>query len=146
MATKCTTTTTKKEEFIPEIHRSYAIGGLEAYRTLILQESEKCGVLIYTQGSEYEALAQEDNVIKVTAQTSYLTLETMNAKIGPRYPVLIINDEYGGRGLNFRAEGHPHGITMLILGTFPDRISRHQTLWRVGRYGDKCTRIRDTKF
>jgi len=35
---------------------------------------------------------------------------------------------------------------MLILGTFPDRITRHQTLWRVGRFNDECTRIRDTKF
>ena len=35
---------------------------------------------------------------------------------------------------------------MLILGTFPDRIARHQTLWRVGRFGDACTRIRDTNF
>ena len=35
---------------------------------------------------------------------------------------------------------------MLILGTFPDRIARHQTLWRVGRFGDKCTRIKDTNF
>ena len=35
---------------------------------------------------------------------------------------------------------------MLILGTFPHRIARHQTLWRVGRFGDACTRIRDTNF
>ena len=35
---------------------------------------------------------------------------------------------------------------MLILGTFPDRTTRIQTLMRVGRFGDKCKRIRDTKF
>jgi len=70
----------------------------------------------------------------------------MDAKLGAYYPVFLINDEYGGRGLNFRAQTNPHGITMLILGTFPDRITRHQTLWRVGRFNDKCTRIRDTKF
>ena len=70
----------------------------------------------------------------------------MDARLGPYYPVFLINEEYGGRGLNFRAQSNPHGITMLILGTFPDRITRRQTLWRVGRFNDKCTRIRDTKF
>ena len=38
------------------------------------------------------------------------------------------------------------GITMLILGSFPDRIAEIQTIFRVGRFGDKCTRIRERKF
>ena len=35
---------------------------------------------------------------------------------------------------------------MLILSSFPDRISCIQVLNRVGRLGDKCVRIRDTTF
>ena len=35
---------------------------------------------------------------------------------------------------------------MLILSSFPDRISCIQVLNRVGRFGDKCVRIRDTTF
>jgi len=93
----------KKEDFKPEIHRSEAIGGLEEYRTLIHKEREKCGVLIYATGKEFEALKEEDGVIHVTPQVPYLTLETMDAKLGAYYPVFLINEEYGGRGLNFRA-------------------------------------------
>ena len=68
-----------------------------------MKESEKCGVLIYATGNEYESLCEEPNVTPVTAQTNYLLLETMDTKVGARYPVYIINDVYGGRGLNFRA-------------------------------------------
>ena len=91
-------------------------------------------------------LSQEDNVIPVTIDTPHLALETMDAKLGNYYPVFMINDQYGGRGLNFRACNNRYGITMLILGSFPDRNSEIQTLFRVGRFGDACTRIRDTKF
>ena len=120
--------------------------GLDEYRTIINNERKKNGVLIYATGKEFAALSEEEGVIPVTAETPYETLETMDAKLGYFFPVFIINDEYGGRGLNFRAQSNPHGITMLILGTFSDRIARHQTLWRVGRFGDPCTRIRDTNF
>jgi hypothetical protein len=58
----------------------------------------------------------------------------------------MINEDYGGRGLNFRAANNPRGITMLILGTFPYSRARTQTLFRVGRFGDKCKRIQDTRF
>ena len=85
-------------------------------------------------------------MIPVTVSTQLLALETMDAKIGHRYPVFMINDQYGGRGLNCRAQSNRHGITMLILGSFPDRITEIQTLFRVGRFGDACTRIKDTKF
>ena len=46
----------KKDDYEPVIHESFFIGALEKYRTLILNESEKCGVLIYATGSEYESL------------------------------------------------------------------------------------------
>ena len=46
----------KKEDFNPVIHQSLHIGSLEEYRSLILRESEKCGVLIYATGTEYESL------------------------------------------------------------------------------------------
>ena len=122
------------------------IGSLEAYRQLILAESESRGVLIYANGTEYQALREEPNVIPVTPAVHYLNLETMDAKMGPRYPVYMISEDYGGRGFNFRAMHNPLGITMLVLSSFPDQISMTQTLFRVGRFGDNCRRIRDTKF
>ena len=94
----------------------------------------------------YSTLCEEDNVKPINEDTSIEELESMGKKQGARYPVFIFDDTYGGRGLNFRAPGNPHGITMLILGTFPDRTTRLQTLMRVGRYTDKCHRIQDTKF
>ena len=46
----------KKEDFEPTIHEAREIGTLEAYRTLILKESERACVLIYATGTEYESL------------------------------------------------------------------------------------------
>ena len=70
----------------------------------------------------------------------------MGDKFTHRFPVFLINSEFGGRGLNFRAATSVHGITLLILGTFPDPTARLQTLKRVGRFNDKCTRYWDTTF
>ena len=82
----------KKPEFDPQIHRSWAMNGLDEYRTLINKEREKCGVLIYATGKEFAALSEEDGVIPVTPEIPYEMLETMDAKIGHFYPVFIIND------------------------------------------------------
>ena len=70
----------------------------------------------------------------------------MDVKHGKCYPIFIIDDQYGGRGLNFRAQTSSHGITMLICGSFQDEITRNQALLRVGRFGDKCIRIQDSTF
>ena len=68
------------EEKLPEIHETYKIGSLEKYRTLILKASEKCGVLIYANGTEYESLKEESNVECVTDDTSHPRLEKMDTK------------------------------------------------------------------
>ena len=70
----------------------------------------------------------------------------MEEKKNGRYPVYLINSEFGGRGLNFRAKGNTEGITMLILGSFSDYRTRNQTLFRVGRFWDKCKRIQDANI
>ena len=72
--------------------------------------------------------------------------KTMDAKLGPRYPVYLISDKYGAIGLDFRAPSSPHGITLLIAGSFPNKMARTQCLKRVGRFNDKCTRVQDTAF
>jgi hypothetical protein len=46
----------KPEDFNPIVHEAFEIGSLEKYRTIILKESEKCGVLIYATGTEYKSL------------------------------------------------------------------------------------------
>jgi len=64
----------------------------------------------------------------VKESTNYKALETMDCKSGLYYPVFMINDQYGGRGLNFRAQNNPHGITLLILGSFLDKKTMKQVL------------------
>ena len=122
------------------------LGTIDKFRTFILQESERCGVLVYANGKEYEQLKNEDNITAVSEVDSHLPFETMDAKVGPRYPVYLISENFGTRGINFRAVNSDLGITLLILGSFPDPTTRLQTLKRVGRFTDKCTRVQDTSF
>ena len=49
-------------------------------------------MLIYATGNEFAVLSEEEGVIKVTAETPYKALETMDAKLGHSYPVFLIND------------------------------------------------------
>ena len=80
------------------------------------------------------ALKAEKITIPVKETTHFRAFETMDAKAGPNYPVYMIGDQYGGRGLNFRAQSNPHGITLLILGSFVDDKTMKQVLQRVGRW------------
>ena len=92
----------KKEDLDPVIHKTLTIGGFDASCNLILQESAKYGVLVYATGQLYDQLVAEEIATAVTEKTSYLDLENMDKPNGSHYPRFIINDKYGGRGLNFR--------------------------------------------
>jgi hypothetical protein len=70
----------------------------------------------------------------------------MHEKKDDVYPVFMMTHGKGDRGENYRAPGHPLGIALLIVATFPDARTRIQTLWRVERFNDKATRIQDTTF
>ena len=100
------------------------MGTIDKFRTFILKESEKCGVLVYANGQEYEQLKREGNIISISQNDSHLPFETMDAKVGPRYPVFLISENFGTRGINFRAANNDLGITLLILGSFPDPTTR----------------------
>ena len=103
-------------------------------------------MLVYANGAEFECLKQEDNIVEVTEDTDHKLFKTMDAKLGPRYPVYLISDRYGAIGLDFRAASNPLGITLLIAGSFPNTMARTQCLKRVGRFTDNCTRVQDTTF
>ena len=136
----------KHELHNPHVHKTRELGNLEAWRTFITTERQKCAVLVYATGQVYQALKAEEITIPVTEATPWRVLETMDSKIGSYYPVFMIDDRYGGRGLNFRAQYNPHGITLLILGSFVDEKTMKQVLQRVGRWKDKCNRVRDSTF
>jgi hypothetical protein len=61
------------------------------------------------------------------------------------YPVYLLNEEYGIRGLDYRAESNPLGICLVICSPFSDLRTRIQGLMRVGRNGDACVRIQNTE-
>ena len=68
----------------------------------------------------------------------------MDEKSQNRYPVYMINEEYGIRGLDFRAIACDFGAAQFICSPFSNLRNRHQCLMRVGRFGDDCIRIQDT--
>ena len=69
----------------------------------------------------------------------------MDRKGNDGYPVYLINEEYGIRGLDYRSETNRLGICLLVVSPFSDRRSRIQGLNRVGRYNEKCFRIQNEK-
>ena len=60
----------------------------------------------------------------------------MDEKKDGAYPVYLITEEYGIRGLDYRAPGNPNGILMLIVSQFSDPRTRIQALRRICRYSD----------
>ena len=57
-----------------------------------------------------------------------------------------MDENFGPRGVDFRAPKPSLGITLIIGGSFPDQRSYVQALMRVGRFNDECLRIQDTTF
>ena len=53
------------------------------------------------------------------------------------YPVYLMNEKYGCRGLDYRAKNNDHGICMIICSPFSDKRTRIQAMMRICRYGDK---------
>jgi hypothetical protein len=62
------------------------------------------------------------------------------------YPVYLANDKYGMRGLDYRATKNLHGVCLLVCSPFSNKMNRKQGLMRVGRYGDPCYRVVNSKM
>ena len=67
----------------------------------------------------------------------------MGNKNNGKYPVYLINEQYGVRGLDYRSYENSLGICMIIASPFSDMRTRIQGLMRVGRYNEDCYRIQD---
>ena len=93
----------KEEDYEPKNIKEVKLGTIDEFRPWILKESEKCGVLVYANGQEYEQLKLEDNITPVCEVKSHLALENMGVRFTTRFPVFLINADFGTRGLNFRA-------------------------------------------
>ncbi len=53
------------------------------------------------------------------------------------YPVYLIDEKYGCRGLDYRAKNNVHGICMIICSPFSDKRTRIQAMMRIRRYTDQ---------
>ena len=94
----------ESKDFTPVLHSELDLSTIDKQRALISKESESCGVLIYANGDRYKVLAEEEGVTKLADVTDLNEIEHMDEKKLERYPRYLINDEFGGRGLNFRAK------------------------------------------
>ena len=72
-------------------------------------------------------------------------LRSLDKKVDGVYPVYLINEENGMRGIDYRSANNRLGSCMLVVSPFSDRRSRIQGLNRVGRYDDACYRIQNEK-
>ena len=102
-------------------------------------------VLIYANGKLNDTLANDYLVTRVTPDTPEADLRSMDEKKNGHYPIYLINEEYGIRGLDYRAEKNPHGICMLICSEFSDKRTRLQALKRICRYTDAGNYVKNSK-
>ena len=116
--------TEKDSEITPIINETKHIETAYEYDKIIKVKSQIQPVLIYANGALWSALGELKEVEVVTKDTPNERLNNMDMKIRDTYPVMMINSNYGTRGLNFRAPNAPQGICMLIGGSFVDRRSR----------------------
>ena len=130
-----------KQMMKPMVNETYAIKTQEEYRKLIEEKKKTQPVLIYANQPLFASLAEIEGVETVTKDTNKDELNSLDRKKGLYYSVKMISDDYGTRGLNFRASNSNLGICMIIGGSFSCRRHRVQGLMRVGRFNDKCYRI-----
>jgi hypothetical protein len=114
----------KNDMIAPEINNRESLRSAYDAITLVNSYNTTRGVLIYAVGGLYDQLAQEPNVKKVTLETPPEDLRRMDIRSGGLYPVFLINDKYGIRGLDYRAAGNKLGICMIICSMFSDRRTR----------------------
>ena len=73
---------------------------------------------------------------KVTEDTPEDELRSLDKNKEGIYPIFLISDEYGIRGIDYRAPNNPLGICMLICSPFPNKRTRIQAMKRICRYTD----------
>ena len=97
----------KAANLTPQVNETMLIQTKDNYEKLINQKRQTQAVLIYANGTLFASLAEIDGVTVVTKDTLPDELTSMDQKRGLHYPVMMINQDYGTRGLNFRAASSP---------------------------------------
>ena len=109
---------------MPKVEEFAELANAEDVMKEVNCRMDSCAVLIYANGDLHENLAKEDLVTQVTTETPAADLRSMDVSKKGKYPVYLINEEYGIRGLDYRAEKNPIGICMLICSMFSDNRTR----------------------
>ena len=147
-------TGSKQELEVPKIDMYAALRCARDVMDQVEQWIYTRAVLIYATGDLNDILANEYKVTRVTADTPEAQLRAMDVSKDRCYPVFLINQKYGIRGLDYRAANNPSGICMIICSPFSDRRTRLQALRRIRRYSDsgnyvqnnQCEEIDKSKF
>jgi hypothetical protein len=118
--------TEKKEDMIePKINEKAKIPTALEIMTLVTSYRTSRGVLVYVNDPCCSELVNDHKLIKVDKNTPDATLRSMDKQTEGVYPVFVINENYGTRGLDYRAPNNPLGICMIICSPFSDKRSRH---------------------
>jgi len=78
--------------------------------------------------------------LNVDDRTEPSTLRKLDEKnLSGNHKILIVTESSYMRGTDFRAP--THGITLILAKSFESERDAEQALARVGRFGDRCTRL-----
>ena len=72
-------------------------------------------ILIYANDPIYSELADKHKIKKVTRETPDADLRSMDVSKDGLYPVYLVNEDYGIRGLDYRAPKNQSGILMILV-------------------------------
>ena len=130
----------------PKINKTLDLSDSNIAIETINKERETRSVLVYSCGDVMQDLELQADFKKVNADTSDSDLRNLGQKKNNIYPVYLIDRTYGIRGIDYKAPGNPLGICLVVLSPCNTDREWMQLLFRVGRYGEDCYRIVNSKM
>ena len=95
---------------MPDIHAHANLKDETDVMDRVHKERKSRGVVIYATNDLYDKLSDKEEVTVVKYNTDDDLLQKLDVKGEGGYPVYLVNDQYGIRGLDFRARKNPLGI------------------------------------
>ena len=135
----------KQDLEVPKVDAYFEVNSPDDVMNQVFFWMDSRAVLIYANGDLHDTLAKDYLVTRVTPDTPAADLRSMDEKKNGNYPIYLISEEYGIRGLDYRAAKNPHGICMIICSEFSDSRTRLQALKRIRRYTDAGNYVKNSK-
>ena len=86
-----------------------------------------------------ELKALELKLLIVDENVCHSSLRELDQKDGTTYTVVVANDKSAMRGLDYRSETVK--MTLVVAKSFSNKREAMQGYYRVGRFGDSCSRV-----